>query len=94
MAIGKPFTTDVAKDTAPEELWGSPGFKMVNMHITLVFVAAFGIMAACGAVRKFVQTLPSTYTHYNNAHAVLQQVLHTVLHGNGPVGARSYWFTQ
>jgi len=41
LAVGKPFTLGVAKQTTPRELWDRPGFIRVNVIITAVWTASF-----------------------------------------------------
>jgi hypothetical protein len=41
LAIGKPFTLGIAKQSTPRELWDRPGFYRVNVTITSVWAASF-----------------------------------------------------
>ncbi|MEO7033119.1 MAG: hypothetical protein ABI035_03470 [Gemmatimonadaceae bacterium] len=46
MAIGRPFTLQYARESAPPEVWRSPRFIHKNMLITGVWAAAFAAMTA------------------------------------------------
>jgi prepilin signal peptidase PulO-like enzyme (type II secretory pathway) len=41
LAIGKPFTLGIAKQTTPRQLWDKPMFYRVNVIITSVWAASF-----------------------------------------------------
>jgi hypothetical protein len=46
LAVKRPFTLGIAKQTIPEEYWDNPGFIRVNMVITAVWTASFVIGCA------------------------------------------------
>jgi hypothetical protein len=41
MVIGKPFTIQYAKDSVPQNLWGTPQFRHTNYVISAVWALAF-----------------------------------------------------
>lgn len=41
LAVGKPFTLGIAKQTTPREFWDHPRFIRVNVIITAVWTASF-----------------------------------------------------
>ncbi|MGD6743611.1 hypothetical protein ACOKM3_17410 [Streptomyces sp. BH106] len=43
LVIGRPFTLGIAKTQVPEEFWGSPVFRKVNVAITAVWAASFTV---------------------------------------------------
>jgi hypothetical protein len=45
LAIRRPFTLGIAKQSTPEELWGRPEFLRVNVIITLVWAVSFTLGA-------------------------------------------------
>ncbi|MEC4018640.1 hypothetical protein [Streptomyces sp. H27-D2] len=45
LAVGRPFTTGIARRQAPEEVWKSPVFLRINVVITAVWAAAFTLTA-------------------------------------------------
>lgn len=45
LLAGRPFTVAYAKEHVPPELWGSPGFRAVNRHITAVWALSFTVQA-------------------------------------------------
>ncbi|MET7988306.1 MULTISPECIES: hypothetical protein [unclassified Streptomyces] len=50
LAIGRPFTLGIAKQTTPREMWGLKAFIRVNVVITAVWTAAFVLTAVVLAV--------------------------------------------
>lgn len=50
MAIRQPFTLQYAREQVPPEVQDSPGFIMVNWHITMVWALAFVLMVAADLV--------------------------------------------
>lgn len=46
LAIGRPFTTGIAKQQAPREVWDTPVFRRINVVITAAWAAAFTLSAA------------------------------------------------
>lgn len=50
LAIGRPFTLPYAKDTTPEEHWGTREFRRINYVISAVWAAAFTVSAVSGAI--------------------------------------------
>ncbi|WP_367129854.1 MULTISPECIES: hypothetical protein [Streptomyces] len=46
LAVGRPFTTGIAKRQAPAAVWGTPLFRRINVVITSVWAAAFTVTAA------------------------------------------------
>jgi hypothetical protein len=50
LAIRRPFTLGIAKQTTPRELWAEPMFLRVNVIITLVWAISFTLGAALLAV--------------------------------------------
>ncbi len=40
-----PFTEQYARESAPEEIWDTPGFKQANRHLTIVWGAVFALIA-------------------------------------------------
>ncbi|MFI1969881.1 hypothetical protein BLA24_17620 [Streptomyces cinnamoneus] len=46
LAVGRPFTTGIAKRQAPPEVWNTPVFRRINVVITAVWAAAFTLTAA------------------------------------------------
>lgn len=49
LAIRRPFTLAYAKDTTPQDHWGSPLFLQINYVISGVWAGAFVVSAAAGA---------------------------------------------
>jgi hypothetical protein len=45
LAIRRPFTLGIAKQTTPREFWDLPEFLKVNMIITSVWAASFVVAA-------------------------------------------------
>lgn len=54
LLIRKPFTMSYAKDTTPQQYWGSPLFIRINNGVTAVWAGAFTFAAAAGFVGDFV----------------------------------------
>jgi hypothetical protein len=56
LAIRRPFTLGIAKQSTPGELWGRPEFLRVNVIITLVWAVSFTlgalVMAGPGSCRR------------------------------------------
>ncbi|GHG75992.1 hypothetical protein [Streptomyces griseocarneus] len=50
LAVGRPFTTGIAKRQAPPEVWNTPVFRHINVAITAAWAAAFTLAAAALAV--------------------------------------------
>jgi hypothetical protein len=50
LAIRRPFTTGIAKQTTPEEYWDLPVFHTVNVVITSVWATCFTLVAIALAV--------------------------------------------
>ncbi|BBZ29446.1 hypothetical protein MMAD_37410 [Mycolicibacterium madagascariense] len=48
LLIGRPFTLAYAKDSTPQEVWGSQTFRRVNYVISAVWAGAFFCSAAVG----------------------------------------------
>ncbi|WP_410592109.1 hypothetical protein [Amycolatopsis sp. lyj-23] len=48
LAIGKPFTLGIARQSTPEQFWDNPVFKRVNVLITLVWAASFTVGGVAG----------------------------------------------
>lgn len=46
LAVGRPFTTGIARQQAPREIWHSPVFLRVNRVLTAFWAAAFTLTAA------------------------------------------------
>lgn len=46
LAIRRPFTLAIAKQSTPREMWDQPGFLRVNVIITLVWAVSFTLGAA------------------------------------------------
>jgi hypothetical protein len=46
LAVGRPFTTGIARQQAPREIWHSPVFLRVNRVLTAFWAAAFSLTAA------------------------------------------------
>ncbi|WP_424888130.1 hypothetical protein [Streptomyces sp. XH2] len=46
LAVGRPFTTGIAKRQAPPAVWNTPVFRRINVVITSVWAAAFTATAA------------------------------------------------
>ncbi|MFD9499644.1 hypothetical protein [Streptomyces sp. NPDC060035] len=65
LAIGKPFTSGIAKRTTPREVWGLKPFIQTNVIITAVWTAAFALTAV---VLAFV-------AHEGNAHSALATLI-------------------
>lgn len=55
LLVGHPFTLGYAKQQAPPEVWGTPGFRHVNRMITLVWVLAVLAMTIGSLVTALVQ---------------------------------------
>lgn len=80
LAIGKPFTLGIAKQTTPREFWDQPVFVRTNQVITTVWTASFFVSAAVlvavansgSAVRTVVQVagfvVPMVFTVRYVAH--------------------------
>ena len=50
MAIRQPFTLQYAREQVPPEVQDSPGFILVNWHISIVWALAFVLMVAADLV--------------------------------------------
>jgi hypothetical protein len=48
--VGRPFTEYYARQDVPREQWGSPEFRRINRVISLVWGAAFLVVAVAGFV--------------------------------------------
>lgn len=60
LAIGKPFTSGIAKRDVPEEYWGTERFKRANVMITGAWALAFTL--TCAAVTViYLMKLDNTY---------------------------------
>lgn len=46
LAIGRPFTSQYAREQVPAELWSSPEFIRTNTVITSVWAGAFAVLVA------------------------------------------------
>lgn len=46
LAVGRPFTTGIAKRQAPPEVWDNPVFRRINVVLTSVWAGAFALTAA------------------------------------------------
>ncbi|MCC3775267.1 hypothetical protein [Streptomyces sp. UNOB3_S3] len=46
LAVGRPFTTGIAKRQTPPEVWHTAVFRRINVVITAVWAAAFTLTAA------------------------------------------------
>ncbi|MGK5728977.1 hypothetical protein [Streptomyces sp. URMC 124] len=46
LAVGRPFTTGIAKTQAPREVWDTPVFRRINVVITSAWALAFTLTAA------------------------------------------------
>ncbi len=44
LAVARPFTLGIARQTVPQSLWGNPVFRQVNMVITAVWAATFTVI--------------------------------------------------
>jgi len=62
LAIRRPFTLGIAKQTTPREFWQQPAFLRVNVIITLVWAASFtaGAVVLAAIVHSGGGTLPRT----------------------------------
>ncbi|MGW1196448.1 hypothetical protein ACWD4B_11430 [Streptomyces sp. NPDC002536] len=49
LAVGRPFTTGIAKRQTPPEIWDHPVFRRINVVITAVWAAAFTLTAVAMA---------------------------------------------
>ncbi|MCQ8770820.1 hypothetical protein [Streptomyces telluris] len=45
LAVGRPFTTGIAKTQAPPEVWDTPFFRRINVVITSAWALAFTVTA-------------------------------------------------
>jgi hypothetical protein len=61
MAVGKPFTEQYARDTVPEEYWGSPEFVRTNYVITGAWAGAFAVMVLADLVLLFRPDIPPKF---------------------------------
>jgi hypothetical protein len=50
LAVRRPFTLGIARQSAPREMWNSPVFYRVNVAITAVWAATFTAIAVATAV--------------------------------------------
>ncbi|MET7699342.1 hypothetical protein [Streptomyces sp. NPDC005485] len=46
LAVGRPFTTGIARKQAPREVWDTPLFRRINVVITAFWAASFTVTAA------------------------------------------------
>jgi hypothetical protein len=97
LAIAKPFTLGVAKQSTPRELWDHPFFIRVNVVITSVWTASF--VAGCAALallahasvltRSIVQTaafaIPLVFTLRYVAQAQARAEAHAHGEANAPL---------
>lgn len=44
LVLGHPFTSDIAKETVPEDKWVHPSFRRTNILMTGLWVGIFLIM--------------------------------------------------
>lgn len=54
--LGRPFTEEYARETAPPEVWDTPNFTHINRVITWVWIAAGAAMAVGAAVNALLQS--------------------------------------
>jgi hypothetical protein len=58
LAVGKPFTLGIAKQSAPRKLWDHPRFIQVNVIITAVWTASFVVGCVLLAFLVHSSSLP------------------------------------
>ena len=58
LAIGRPFTLQIAREQVPPELWSSPAFFRANRTIMAVWAAAFAVLVAADASALFLPQVP------------------------------------
>jgi hypothetical protein len=58
LALGRPFTLQIAREQVAPELWTSEVFLRVNREITLVWAAAFAVLVAADAAAEFLPRVP------------------------------------
>lgn len=62
LAVRRPFTLGIAKQTTPRGLWNHPGFIRTNVVITAVWTAAFVLTAVVLALIAHAGYAHSTAT--------------------------------
>jgi hypothetical protein len=58
LALGRPFTLQIAREQVPPELWNTEVFLQVNRAITGVWAAAFAVLVAADAAAEFLPQVP------------------------------------
>jgi hypothetical protein len=58
MLVGRPFTLQYARETVPQEHWGSPEFIRTNYVIIAVWALAFALMVIAELALLYVPNLP------------------------------------
>jgi hypothetical protein len=58
LTIGRPFTLQIAREQTAPEVWESPAFLHANQVITVVWAAAFAVLAAADAAALFAPQIP------------------------------------
>jgi hypothetical protein len=58
LALGRPFTMQIAREQVPPELWNTEVFLRVNRAITAVWAAAFAVLVAADAAAEFLPRVP------------------------------------
>ncbi|MCB1006471.1 MAG: hypothetical protein R2699_16500 [Acidimicrobiales bacterium] len=56
VAVGRPFTMEYAKESAPPEVWDTPAFRHINTMITWVWIAAVAAMFVGAIVVALLQS--------------------------------------
>jgi hypothetical protein len=51
-----PFTEQYARESVPEEVWDTPGFKRTNRHLTTVWGAVFALVALDSLVQELLDS--------------------------------------
>jgi all-trans-retinol 13,14-reductase len=54
LLVGFPFTLQYAREQAPRDVWDSPGFYQMNVHLTLAWALVFTISTVLGALAMVV----------------------------------------
>lgn len=90
IVMRSPFTLQYARDEMPEAQWDSPEFLRANYKLTMVWAAAFLVMAIADGFATFKHSLPFSLDVAAGLAALAVAIVFTVrwaglpLRGNNP----------
>lgn len=87
IAMRNPFTTQYARDDAPEELWNTAAFIRANYVLATVWSVAFAVMATADAYATFNKKFPLSLDVAAGLGALALAIVFTVRY---PAGSRRF----